>query len=264
MTVPPSPKDADTSALPMITSGPGVIVEELEPEGMELIDWEGHLEDLGRQGSHSRQELSDVMGCLQERALMLTHSTLSGPERMPTEVKDRTLTHRLVLPTGPQWREAATAAMLGEWADDIGHETHVYGGMARLRAFTRVAHRRLTPVWRRKTGHGRVLLLDTLLGDGVTLYDLVKDSPSAEEVALGATPDDPRVGKVLDSLDPDERAVALAWAHWQPNSWAEAALLAGAPDPAAYGERVRRKLKRLGERHTARTEAARHAAGGRS
>ena len=37
--------------------------------------------------------------------------------------------------------------------------------------------------------------------------------------------------------------------------WTEAARYAGAADPEAYGERVRRKLKRLGARHTARARA---------
>ncbi|MFJ6088023.1 hypothetical protein ACIQI8_42345 [Streptomyces sp. NPDC092369] len=151
--------------------------------------------------------------------------------------------------TGPQWRKAADTTLLS-WPVEKGI---VRGGWGWLQAQIHRSHRQLVPLWRRKAGHRRVLLLDTLLGaDGFTLHDLVTASPSVEDLALGAALDDPRLAVILDVLDPRERRVALAWAHWQPNTWAEAAVLAGAPGPAAYGERVRRKLKRLGSEHTRR------------
>ncbi|MFD7556416.1 hypothetical protein ACFV9E_17995 [Streptomyces sp. NPDC059835] len=60
------------------------------------------------------------------------------------------------------------------------------------------------------------------------------------------------MGAVLSTLTPEELKVALAWAHWQVTTWTEAAALIGATDPVAFGERVRRKLKRLGIEHTRR------------
>lgn len=187
---------------------------------------------------------------------------LLWPRNPDYEPRDDLATETLLLPTGPCWRDAMTTALL-HWGVGDAHEVtidgpvvlNVQGGLGWLRDRTRKAHRELTPLWRRKTGHQRVVLLDTPLGDeGFTLYDLVVGSPTAEDLALGALPDDPRIAVVLNSgsLNALDRRVALAWAYWQPNSWAEAAALAGAPDPAAYGNRVRRKLKRLGAEHTRR------------
>ncbi|MFE7236062.1 hypothetical protein ACFY3J_34075 [Streptomyces sp. NPDC001231] len=85
----------------------------------------------------------------------------------------------------------------------------------------------------------------------MTLYDLIRGCPAAQDLALGARPDDPRITRVLDQLRPKEELVALMWAHPSVTTWAEAAFLAEATDPVAFGERVRRKLKRLGARHTA-------------
>ncbi|GAB2607131.1 hypothetical protein GCM10027168_44960 [Streptomyces capparidis] len=62
-----------------------------------------------------------------------------------------------------------------------------------------------------------------------------------------------RVAQVLRGLSPSERALALTWAE-QGLPWAEAAMVTGLP--AAYGERVRRKLKRLGARCAHRATAA--------
>ena len=62
-----------------------------------------------------------------------------------------------------------------------------------------------------------------------------------------------RVDAVLRGLTPEERSVALAWARTG-DSWEDAAADAGLP--ASHGERVRRKLKRLGAQHTQRTAAA--------
>lgn len=66
--------------------------------------------------------------------------------------------------------------------------------------------------------------------------------------------EDPRIGRVLAQLHPMERAVAIAYAYGGGITWAEAEVNAGAP--AGYGERVRRKLLRLGAQQTARTAAA--------
>ncbi|MFG3517664.1 hypothetical protein [Streptomyces bobili] len=77
---------------------------------------------------------------------------------------------------------------------------------------------------------------------------------------LGATPGfatgDSRIDAVLGALHPEERAVAMAWAQARVRTWAEAALVVGAADPVAAGERVRRKLKRLAAPHRQRTAAS--------
>ncbi|MFB4298463.1 hypothetical protein [Actinomadura sp. NTSP31] len=184
------------------------------------------------------------------------------PAMEPGNLLDKAA-HILAGRTGPQWREAADTALLS-WPAS-GRRNTVHGGMGWLRAQIHQAHRQLTPIWRRKSGHQRVLLLDTPFGEsGATLHDLVSGSPPPDELALGAVPDDPRLAAVLDALTRQERMVVLAWAHWQPNTWAEAAMLARATDPVAYGERVRRKLKRLGNQHAQRAAAARSTAEGRA
>nr|WTB29592.1 hypothetical protein OG781_08900 [Streptomyces sp. NBC_00830] len=61
---------------------------------------------------------------------------------------------------------------------------------------------------------------------------------------------DKRINSVLRGLTDWEAALALAWAR-SGDSWGETAVAAGLP-PAA-GERVRRKLKRLGARYTERS-----------
>ncbi|WP_198351818.1 hypothetical protein [Streptomyces typhae] len=146
---------------------------------------------------------------------------------------------------------------MGDWAEHRGTEVYVHGSIADLRAQARTIHQQLRPLWRRRAGGSRVVLLDTPLGHEVTLYDLVAGSPTPPELALGALPDDPRLTAVLNALTPAERRVALAWAHPAVATWAEAALAAGAADPVKAGERVRRKLKRLGQQQVVRAQAAR-------
>ncbi|MFJ6943282.1 hypothetical protein ACISU4_01240 [Streptomyces wuyuanensis] len=110
----------------------------------------------------------------------------------------------------------------------------------------------------------RLWSLDFALGDGMTTYDMVASGPDPYEVLAGALPTDRRIAAVLAELTPVERAVAMAWADPQVSSWTEAAsiivaleepLIAGL-EPVALGERVRRKLKRLGARQAERAAAA--------
>ncbi|MEU6547017.1 hypothetical protein [Streptomyces sp. NPDC046859] len=56
--------------------------------------------------------------------------------------------------------------------------------------------------------------------------------------------EDDRLNRVLRRLDPAERAVVFAYAEGEGTTWTEAAA-GGATDPAALGERVRRKAKRI-------------------
>ncbi|MEU7955553.1 hypothetical protein AB0B62_30625 [Micromonospora chalcea] len=61
---------------------------------------------------------------------------------------------------------------------------------------------------------------------------------------------DRRVPRVLTQLHADERDVAMAYAHDPATTWATAARACGRPE--AFGERVRRKLLRLGKNLAAR------------
>ncbi|MEU9546279.1 hypothetical protein [Streptomyces mirabilis] len=63
---------------------------------------------------------------------------------------------------------------------------------------------------------------------------------------------DPRIAPVLRGLQATEAELALDWAY-AGGSWAERAVAAGLAPEA--GNRVRRKLKRLGARHTERSAA---------
>ncbi|MFE7935635.1 hypothetical protein ACFU6S_44335 [Streptomyces sp. NPDC057456] len=116
-----------------------------------------------------------------------------------TSAIDRFASRVLVLRQGGQWREAVSTALLGDWAlaldtpDGLPYEMAV----TKLRTEALSLHRQLTPLWRRRAGGTRVLLLDTPLGDGITLYDLIIGSPSPQELALGAEPDDSRLIAIL-------------------------------------------------------------------
>ncbi|MDG4794973.1 hypothetical protein [Micromonospora sp. WMMD1082] len=61
---------------------------------------------------------------------------------------------------------------------------------------------------------------------------------------------DQRIPRVLTQLRDDERDVAMAYAHDETATWAAAARACGRPE--AFGERVRRKLLRLGKNLTVR------------
>jgi hypothetical protein len=110
----------------------------------------------------------------------------------------------------------------------------------------------------------RLWSLDFSLRDDLTLYDLTEGAPDPYEALTGALPDNPRILAIFNDLTPLEQAVALEWANAQAGSWAGAAAnvimldptLPPAPDPVALGERVRRKLKRLGTQSAARAAAA--------
>ncbi|MFI1280971.1 hypothetical protein ACH4U5_09450 [Streptomyces sp. NPDC020858] len=103
-------------------------------------------------------------------------------------------------------------------------------------------------------GRGSRLLLDTPLGDGLTLHDLVPERPDADSGVEGF--DDPRLTEILTVLSPAERAVTLARAGPGVTTWAEAAMAAGAAQPKAFGDRVRRKVKWLAARSAGRSQAA--------
>lgn len=155
----------------------------------------------------------------------------------------------------PEWREAISTALLTDWRDALGDvRTADEAVLSMLRSRARVEHLRGQPVWVRRTGNRRTLLLDMPVGNGV-LGDVITStvSPSPEDAALSAVFTDARIAAVLQELGSEEQSLAQAWAG-SGDDWRKAAVAAGLP--AEYGERLRRKLKRLGARYAARAQAA--------
>jgi hypothetical protein len=114
-----------------------------------------------------------------------------------------------------------------------------------LRVLTRSEHRRLTPLWMRATRGGRVLLSDHFEVD-------VAHNDNPEANLLSKEIGDERLNSVLARLTQQEQQVVQTWATLG-GSWVEAASLHGMA--AQTGERVRRKLKRLGAEQIRRAEA---------
>jgi hypothetical protein len=194
------------------------------------------------------------------RALQARDAALDGLE---AEV-DRFASEVLGLWRGGRWREPVTTALLGSWADPLGDGGLTSAFLTSFKAEVKEVHRALTPLWRRKVSGERLWSLDFSLRDDLTLYDLTEGAPDPYEALTGALPDNPRILAIFNDLTPLEQAVALEWANAQAGSWAGAAAnvimldptLPPAPDPVALGERVRRKLKRLGTQSAARAAAA--------
>ncbi|OXY90411.1 hypothetical protein [Streptomyces sp. 2R] len=153
------------------------------------------------------------------------------------------------------WDESISTALLGNWADTLYDQGRLTpDALSRLKSEASVINRQLTPVWRRKVSQSRLLLLDTPLGDGLSLYDLVPGQAAAD-LGVEAGFDDPRLAEIMQALSPAERAVTLALATGGVTTWAEAAMAAGATQPKYAGEQVRRKVKRLAARITGRSSA---------
>ncbi|MES9520643.1 hypothetical protein [Streptomyces capoamus] len=149
---------------------------------------------------------------------------------------------------GP-WRAAVEMALLGDWVDALGrHVSDDAEIMELLHLHTHREHRRLQPLWERQVRGRTVRLLDEPVGPGLSLRELVAQRGRPEDRLLLGEVEDPRVQAVLARLAPPEKAVAMAYAA-QRVTWTEAAVEGGAADPGAFGERVRRKLKRLGRLH---------------
>ncbi|MGW0964101.1 hypothetical protein ACWD4K_35040 [Streptomyces gelaticus] len=150
--------------------------------------------------------------------------------------------------TDPQgWRSAVENALLGEWVHHLGR------GVLRdpqlrdlLNQHTRIEHRNLQPLWERRVRGRRVRLLQDLIADGLTLADTVADNRRPEDALLRRELDDSRLAAVFRGLTQQEAEVAAAWAADPKSTWLQAAAALGHREPASFGERVRRKLKRLG------------------
>ncbi|MEU9337230.1 hypothetical protein AB0D49_29400 [Streptomyces sp. NPDC048290] len=79
----------------------------------------------------------------------------------------------------------------------------------------------------------------------MNLYDLIASSPDLRIAAETARADDARLSALLRALPPADRRVVLAWSRPGVATWTDAAWYAGAADPAATGEQVRRRVRRL-------------------
>ncbi|MGW2238270.1 hypothetical protein [Streptomyces sp. NPDC001759] len=160
----------------------------------------------------------------------------------------------LALPHSERWQEAVSTALLGNWCKPLWRTGNLPStAVGAIRAEARILHRQLVPVWRRRTRHGRVLSLDANLGEGLSLYDLVAADIDLLTRVPGGVFDDERLNTVLCALEPAEQQVVLAYAEDNGITWTEAAASAGALDPEAFGQRVRRKTKRLAAEHQRRT-----------
>ncbi|MFC5144617.1 hypothetical protein [Streptomyces aureoversilis] len=145
-------------------------------------------------------------------------------------------------------------ALLGDWVGALGHGTATDAYLAALpRQHADTEHRRLQPLWERRVRGKRVTSLRHEPAEGLTLGDAIRDDRSPEAAILADEFTDSRLAVVLRGLCPAESAVARNWARTG-DTWAVAA--AGAGLGEAYGERVRRKLQRLGDKYTKRAAAA--------
>ncbi|WP_055616340.1 hypothetical protein [Streptomyces phaeochromogenes] len=166
--------------------------------------------------------------------------------------------HTLVLPRSDRWNQALTTALLGDWCAPLLTDGFLRDtALGALKAEARTVHRQLVPVWRRRTRHGRVLSLDADLGDGLSLYDLVATDVDLLAHTAGGVFEDERLNTVLRGLEPAERHVVYAYTDGEGATWMEAAAAAGAADPDAFGERVRRKAKRLAKEQARRMAQSR-------
>ncbi|MEV4193789.1 hypothetical protein [Streptomyces toxytricini] len=152
--------------------------------------------------------------------------------------------------TDEQWLEAVSTALLGNWVSVLDLQQPAGDGtLHHLRQEARTVHRQLMPLWQRKAGPGRVWMLDYRFPSGETLHELVGASYRFDDETLTWFPDRYDACTVFDRLKEDEQHVARAFALGG-GSWAEAAAAAGLP--AQAGERVMRKLRRLGLQHQQR------------
>ncbi|GGN45289.1 hypothetical protein GCM10011578_097090 [Streptomyces fuscichromogenes] len=185
-------------------------------------------------GSEPAAELVGVLSARQD--------TLNSPR---PDLAELVAARALLLPRSQRWTKAVESALIGTWSDPLWDTGFLpLSALGALRAEARSAHRELVPIWRRRTRHGRVLSLDADLG-GLSLHDLVVADMNLLSRTAGGVFEDERLNAVLRALTSSERAVVFAYAEGEGSTWTEAASVAGATDPKAFGESVRRKVKRL-------------------
>ncbi|MFI1029758.1 hypothetical protein [Streptomyces sp. NPDC020951] len=159
------------------------------------------------------------------------------------EIVDQLITEWLHVPLSEQWRAAVEMALMD---DALSPALLDENCLALLRTLARSEHRRLVPLWMRRALGGRLVLLSEQTGIDAT------DHESPEAVLLKSEFDDKRLSFVLGGLTEQERQVVQNWAGLG-GSWGEAATSQGLD--AKTGERVRRKLRRLGAEQIRRAEA---------
>ncbi|WP_328974217.1 hypothetical protein [Streptomyces canus] len=153
----------------------------------------------------------------------------------------------LVKPYSDRWREAAAGALFDDWCSPLQATGHLSNSaLSALKTEACRRHKGLVPIWRRGTRHGRTLSLDADLG-GVSLYDLVAADVDYLAHTAGGGFEDERLTAVLRGLEPAEQQVVFAYTEGEGTTWEEAAAAAGASKPEAFGERVRRKVRRLAD-----------------
>ena len=161
----------------------------------------------------------------------------------------------LGLRVSPERIEAVSAALLEEgWDASVPDDpAHL---LTDLRRRTARQARFLRPIWETQLNHRTIGMLDqpVITGNGTLLAvaDLIPGGQAAEDLVLAGEWEERRLLRVLSRLKPDELRVTNVYAQHSELTWAEAARISGATDPAAAGERVRRKLKRLGAEETRR------------
>ncbi|GGR00732.1 hypothetical protein [Kitasatospora griseola] len=156
-----------------------------------------------------------------------------------------------------RWREAVENALLGDWVDHLGTGALRDPELAALlHRHARIEHRNLQPLWERRVRGRRSVLLSQPIGRDMNVADLLIDLREPDRELLSEELSDCRLAEALRGFAPEEAEVVLAWAGDPDFNWAQAAAMVGHPDPRAFGERVRRKARRIGVRCTTRALAA--------
>ncbi|GIH07157.1 hypothetical protein Rhe02_52240 [Rhizocola hellebori] len=149
-----------------------------------------------------------------------------------------------LLPDGPLVEAAREALLEDDWLDtDPSRVKSVLRRRIRelhrnhkLIGATKLNYRLVTSLDRSTAGiDGQELTLGEVLADPLTVEDVVLSQPEFR---------DERIERVLGQLNLHEARVAGLWASCDDMTWETAATEAG--QPAEFGERVRRKLRRLG------------------
>ncbi|MGW0647701.1 hypothetical protein ACWD4T_02660 [Streptomyces umbrinus] len=152
-----------------------------------------------------------------------------------------------------RWREAVEMALLGDWVVLLGTGTATKPYVRDLlQRHADVQHRYLQPVWEGRINGERTVLLAHPVDEMRTIADLLVEYRTPEQDLLSKERDI-RVSAVLKHLSAEEQALALAWAEYGA-PWPEVANELG--QKRQFGEKVRRKLSRLGDRHTDRAAEA--------
>jgi hypothetical protein len=190
-----------------------------------------------------------------EQAARATQALLGGD----TETLDAFIATCLGKSPG-QCREAVATALLDvSWTSSASMDDESL--LTLLRSKIAQATAALKPLWERQVYGKKVRLLsEPGAGDSSqarTLADSLTDGCTAEDVALEALGGhlDPCISEVLGWLTSEEAGIVAEYAQGGVLSWTQAATVAGATDPVVMGERVRRKLKRLGNEHLRRAQA---------